>query len=176
MKIRNHLDFAASARAINLLDPTSAQDAATKAYVDGRGWTQIGSTVNTTSGSSAAFTAIPAIWSDLLLVVEGISHNSGSNQSIRLELSDDGTNWTAPISISDVSFAAAGTQYGAILLAGYRMPAGSTVGSLSNLTANRTAAASIGGINWRIAAGLQALRVSVSGGTLDAGMLKLFGR
>ena len=54
--------------------PTSTRTAG-----GGGGWTQIGATANTTSGSAVAFTAIPAIYWDLMLVFEGVSHNNGSS-------------------------------------------------------------------------------------------------
>lgn len=183
MKIRNHLDFAGAARAVNLLDPAAAQDAATKAYVDARaggaGWVQIGSTINTTSGSSAAFTSIPTTYSDLLLVFEGIRHNSGSNQQLTLELSPDGTTWTAAWALNASGASASGTIYGALTFARYRGSAGVVLGALNDIPAdNATAANNVSGSGraWRMSAGIQALRIGVTGGAFDGGALKLFGR
>lgn len=183
MQVRNHLDFAGAARAVNLLDPAAPQDAATKAYVDahagGGGWIQIGSTITTTSGSSAAFTAIPTTYADLLLVFEGVSHGSGSSQQLTLELSPDGTTWTAPWALNASGTPASGTVYGALTIPRYRGGAGLVLAALNDIAADNTTAAnnvSGSGRAWRMSAGIQALRIALTGGTFDAGALKLFGR
>lgn len=145
----------------------------------GGGWTQIGSTINTTSGTSASFTSIPSTYSDLLLVFEGVSHNNGTATNFRLGLSDDGVNWTADTPINNTTFANTATIYGGLLIPGYRKTAGLTPMLVESLTADRTISASIGlafALAWRIAAGIQALRITVQAGSFDAGALKLFAR
>ncbi|MFT4027339.1 MAG: hypothetical protein QM676_11130 [Novosphingobium sp.] len=181
MKLHANLDFAGAARAVNLLDPASAQDAATKAYVDaqaGGGWAQLGSTVSTTAGSSVAFTAIPATYSDLLLVIEGVSHNSGSAQSLRIETSADGSTWAAAANASNGTAAAAATLYGSIVIPGYRQGAGLLLASLGDLGADNTLSpgAVQVGRHWRHSAGIAALRISLSGGAFDGGTIRLLAR
>lgn len=182
MDILNGLDLHAR-RITSLADPTAPQDAATKAYVDahggggGAGWTQIGPAVNTTSGSSVSFTSIPAIYSDLMLVFEGISHNNGTAIAFTIELSDDGTNWTASATLSATAFTAAEAAYGHSVAAGYRKAAGTVLNSLAPLSADRTAVASNPrGTVWRMAAGIAAIRIGVAAGAFDGGAIKLFAR
>lgn len=179
MKVRNHLDFAGSARAMNLLDPVAAQEAATKAYVDGRsGWIQLGATMNTTSGASVAFTALPADRADLLVILEGVSHSSGSAQALRIETSADGSIWTAPANASNGTVVAAVMLYGSILIPGYRQPAGLLLASLGDLTADNSLSASAVqvGRHWRHSAGIAAVRLSLSGGSFDGGTIRLLAR
>jgi hypothetical protein len=179
MNVGNGLDLG-GCRIANLADPVNAQDAANKAYVDahgggGGGWAQIGSTAPTTSGTGITFTAIPATYADLLLVVEGVSHNSGSNQQLTLDLSPDGSTWTGPTIIS-ASLASSVAFYGAVYLGGYRKGAGFAHRAINDHASDNTIVTGVSGFGWRISAGIQALRVAVTGGTFDAGTIKLFGR
>lgn len=177
MKIRNHLDFGAAARATNLLDPTAAQDAATKAYVDSlAGWTTL-ALVTPSAVNAVDFAAIDPSYSDLRLVLEGISHASGSNQQFSLALSPDGTTFSTAASFSSNS-AASVTLYGTIELPGYRFDGGALLGSVANM-ASSPAIASGTAINqvWRCTGGILALRVAVSSSaTFDAGKLRLQAR
>jgi hypothetical protein len=62
------------------------------------GWQTI-ATVPTTSGAGPFdFTGITGAYSDLLLLFAGMSHNSGSNASLTIALSNDGTNFTTSFS------------------------------------------------------------------------------
>ena len=177
MDLLNGLDLRAR-RITRLADPTSAQDAATKAYVDahgGGGWTQLGAAANTTSGSAISFSAIPTTYSDLILVFEGVSHNNGSTTNFTLELSDNnGTNWTASNTLQ--GFVAADTVFGRIAISGYRLPTGAMTSELATIAADRSIAT--GGVSrvWRLAAGINAIRIGISAGAFDAGTIKLFAR
>lgn len=136
------------------------------------GWNQIAS-IATTSGSSVSFTSIPAYYSDLLMVFEGVSGSAPGNATI--ELSDNnGTNWTAPFLL--VGIVATDTLYGPIIIPGYRLPAGLVQHSTRNIAADRSTGAGSVSFPWRIAAGINAIRIAVSAGTLDAGTITLFGR
>jgi hypothetical protein len=178
MHVLNGLDLH-SRRITSLADPTSAQDAATKAYVDGHGsgagWTQIGAAASTTSGTAISFSAIPATYADLMLVFEGVSHNNGSSTSFTVELSDNnGANWSGSNAIQ--AFVAADAVFGRITIAGYRLPAGALTSELAAIAADRTIAAGGASRVWRLAAGINAVRIGVSAGAFDAGMIKLFAR
>lgn len=180
MDVLNGLDLHAR-RITSLADPAAPQDAATKAYVDahagggGAGWAQIGATANAAPGSSVTFAAIPGIYSDLMLVVEGISHDNAASTSFTIELSDNnGMNWTPPSSLQTA--AAADTMYGRLSIAGYRLPAGAVSSELAHLAADRTSGSSILGRPWRLAAGIDAVRFAVAAGAFDGGTIKLFAR
>lgn len=144
-------------------------------------WTQIGSTINTTSGTSATFSSIPATYQDLLLQYIGVGHNVAASTPFLLELSDNGSNWTATQQIPSATQTDTATIYGSIFIPGYLKESGEYVYALSNLTADRTVTGGSGGatVAWRIAAGIAAIRVSIASGggnAFDAGSLKLFGK
>jgi hypothetical protein len=180
MDVLNGLDLHAR-RITGLADPAAPQDAATKAYVDahggggGTGWTQLGAAAGTTSGTAVTFGTIPASYCDLMLVFEGVSHNNAGSASFTIELSDNnGANWTAPNVLQ--SFAAADAAFGRIAITGYRLPAGAMTSDIAAIGADRTVAA--GGLSrvWRLAAGINAVRIGVAAGAFDAGTIKLFAR
>lgn len=138
-------------------------------------WTQIGSTVATTSGTSVSFTSIPATYSDLLFEILGVSHDSGSNQSLRIELSPDGSTWATAF-IVGASTANTVTWYGGLLIPGYLKAAGMASASIGNLASDSTTGGTSTNNGWRIVAGIQAVRFSPSAGNFDAGSIKLWGR
>lgn len=141
-------------------------------------WTQIGTTQTPTAVASSSITGIPATYQDLLVEILGLSHDSGTSQFLRLELSgDNGTTWTAVVAISG-AVAAAATLYGALLIPGYIKAAGTVDRpNMSDLTADHTIAATSGGSHaWRIAAGINAIRLSPAADNFDAGSWKLWGK
>lgn len=146
----------------------------------GGGWTQIGSTLTATSGATASFTSIPATYNDLLIEVLGVSHDSGTNQQMRIELSgDNGLNYTTAMGFT-VSVAATATLYGNIFLPGYLKGAGAVLSTIANLASDRTVGSTANGPAWRIAAGINAARFSWGGSAnFDAtgtGQFNLWGR
>lgn len=184
MDVLNGLDLHAR-RITSLADPTAPQDAATKAYVDahsgsggGGGWTQIGAAANTTSGSAVSFTSIPASYLDLVLLFEGVSHNNGSPTTLTIELSDNnGTNWTPGTSASASTFAAGDTVYGRIDIPCYRLPAGALQTQIAALAADRTVGTNAAqSRQFRLAAGINAIRIGLTAGAFDAGTIRLFAR
>jgi hypothetical protein len=143
------------------------------------GYQQIGTTQTPSGVASSSITGIPAIYSDLLLVAIGLSHDSGSNQTLRVEYSGDGGgSYTAPQNIQTVTQAASTAIYGSILIPGYLMPAGPLgLGQFGSLSSDVTTS-NAGSPNTarRLDAGINAIRLSWSAGNFDAGLWKLFGR
>lgn len=139
-------------------------------------WTEVVE-LATTSGTAVTFSDVDDLpYTDLMLEFLGVSHGNGGTQDIRIELSDDGTNWTTATAIYTAA-AASETFYGTLTIAGFRRAAGGIRTSLGDLTANRTTSGA-GGVSrtWRIAAGVAHIRVSVPTGPYDAGSIKLLGR
>lgn len=143
------------------------------------GMQQIGGDLTATSGTSATFTGIPARFSHLLVEVLGVSHDHGSTQALRLELSPDGSTWTAPFNVG-AAIAASAALYGSIPILGYRRGAGSIPLTLGAIAADNTALNSaLFSVQWRISAGIAAIRFSWTGSAnfdaTGAGLFKLHG-
>ena len=143
------------------------------------GMAQIGGNLAASSGATATLSAIPARFSHLLVEVLGVSHDSGSNQALRMELSPDGSTWTAPFSIGS-ALAASATLYGSIPILGYRRGAGSIPFTLGAIAADNAALNSgLFSMQWRISAGIAAIRFSWTGSAnfdaTGAGLFKLHG-
>jgi hypothetical protein len=135
----------------------------------------------TTSGTSVSFTDIPPYYDHVFAQVVGVSHDSGSNQTLRLELSPDTggspSTWSSPFSISGSSGAAA-TWYGGVFI-----PVYPSLGVLIGVTAcpalsgdNSVAVGGIQPFGIRMSGGIHAMRFSPSGGAnFDAGAINLYG-
>lgn len=141
------------------------------------GWQQIGATQTPSGVASSSITSIPATYSDLYIEILGLSHDSGSNQTLRIELSPDGATWTAAAAIGPSS-ASTTTLYGGALYPGYRKGAGAMSGVVGNYSSDNSYTVPGGSSNaaWRISAGINAVRLSFSAGNFDAGSWKLWGR
>ena len=139
------------------------------------GWTQIAHA--TPNGvAQVDFTSIPQTYSDLLVVFEGVSHNSGSNQSFQVAV-NDGASFTSNVIIGP-SVAASAVMYGSWFIPGYTFSGGISLGMWNNHAAS-PALSSGGGSNlypWRADGGIEALRLAVSAGNFDAGTITLYGR
>lgn len=142
------------------------------------GWQQIGATQTPSGVASSSITSIPDRFSDLKVEFLGLSHDSGSNQTLRIELSsDNGGSWTTAVNLFGGAQAAAATMYGAVTMVGYRHVSGVILGQMSSITADNTVgAAGGGGLGWRLSAGINGIRLSYTGGNIDAGSWKLWGR
>lgn len=139
------------------------------------GWTLIAT--NTPSAvATSDLTSIPSTYSDLLIVYEGISHDSGSNQTMQIRISgDNGSSYTTAIAISGAT-AASSTMYGSTQINAYNLSAGYSMGTVNNLSADATATNTLGAFTWRMAGGIDAVRIQWSGGNFDAGTIKLYGK
>jgi hypothetical protein len=156
---------------IGLAGARGAQGAA---GVNGNGaWTQIGSTVNTTSGSSVTFSSIPDGYSDILFEISGVSP-SGLTANLQVEFSDDGTNWTTPTNIGTGS-TAADTHFGQLFIPRYRSAQFGLLNGSSNITTTR-GVQGVSGTAVRLAGVLTHVRFSLNSGNFDAGTIRLFGR
>lgn len=158
--------------------PAGTHDVFCMLSADLVGYQQIGATQTPSGVASSSITGIPATFSDLLIEILGLSHDSGSNQTLQLELSDDNTNWTTPVSLSASAIAGSVTLYGNLAIPGYLKAAGNTSITASDLSANRTAVVvNPRGSAWRLAAGISGIRLSWSGGNFDGpGSYKLLAR
>jgi hypothetical protein len=154
-----------------LIDASSAPSSA---------WTQIGSTQTPSAVSSSSITSIPATYQDLLIEILGLSHDSGTGQGLRIEMSgDNGTTWTTANLISvSTAHPASATMYGGGVLSGYLKGAGLFPTIIDALASDyaTTASSNIRSTIWRIAAGINAIRLSWSAGNFDAGSWKLWGK
>jgi hypothetical protein len=138
------------------------------------GWTEIASVTPTGTGT-VTFSSIPQTYQNLMLLFEGVSHDSGSNQSLNISVSPDGSAFGTAHSL--VILATAASVYtGGVRIDGYRNSAGPVAGGITT-----GASAIIGAGNattpnvWRCAGGIQALRAQWSGGNNDAGTYRLMG-
>lgn len=134
----------------------------------------------TTSGTTITFSSIPQVYSDLLAVFEGVSHDSGGATNATLAASPDGSTWTGALQCTPGT-AASATLYGSCGVNGYRRGASSFLGLFNNITSNNSGAAALssnqtGGV-FRISAGIQAIRFALADGSnFDAGTITLYGR
>jgi hypothetical protein len=144
---------------------------------DAVGWTTIG-TVLTTSGASADFLNIPQTYNDLNLVINNVSHNSGSATGLSLGISADGTTFASSTGVSLISITAAQSWYGGIYIPGYREGSGILETAQDALTTSP----SVGGNNgfcrpWRCdAPGIRGLRLAIASGAFDLGSITLRAR
>ena len=138
-------------------------------------WTQIGSTATPSGVSSVEFNDIPASYSELVLVCEGLSHNFDNNTALRVNFSDNGTNWTGDYTWGTAASAAV-AWYGGLHIPHYTAPAGMAASTVTDLSSNNSLGTRSGTPAWRCAGGVTDIRVKVNGGNFDAGTLKLYGR
>jgi hypothetical protein len=97
------------------------EDAAVWRHISGE-WQVIDSQTPTGSAtiSLPASGALSTLYNNLLLEIKGLQHNDGSNRSLQLQISDDGTNWSNAITLMTGNVAAATPVYGFVRLDNYR--------------------------------------------------------
>lgn len=181
-----------------------AKIAAAIAANAGSGWVQIGSTINTTSGSGWSFTDIDQSYTDLMLEWDGISGGGGVYGPFYLRMSaDSGGSPTWPtahayggqsISGTTNTVIAQATLASTIAIGVLTVPSAGTstmlrmqiddYKSAHNLKPFEIAVHQdettdvmilIRGI-WRSTSAIKAIGCGTSSGTLDAGTVKLYGR
>lgn len=152
---------------------------------DASAWTQIGSTVNASGGSSVTFTSIPQIYSELMVECDLLSINSGGgNPTITAGISTDGVTWSPTfeggfIGSSDVS----ATYSARLWFPRYTSNRGMFRSAFAAETASTPTIRGLGeemlATIWRCIGGIKALRIGLLNGsspTFDAGTVSLFGR
>lgn len=142
-------------------------------------WTQIGSTTTVSSPvSSVVFSSIPTTYSDIMLTVDGASHNNGSATDMNFSISsNNGSAW------SNSSLLVNGVAAAAVLMAAVRVgnyqsticlidAAGAVKGAAPDveMTTNPDTAVAV------MSAAVNAIRITFTAGSIDAGTFKLWGR
>lgn len=140
-------------------------------------WTQIGS-VATTSGTTADFTNIPAVYDDVKLVFDGVSGSGTAD--LTLAVSADGTTFGTSRAMRSGG-GAAEVYTGNAVLHGVRQDVVVAFYALASaaITSPNVGAVATGSPNagsFRVTGGLRGLRVGVSAGSFDAGTITLYGR
>lgn len=170
----------AGASSTKLMTPQRTAQAIAALAGGGGDWTQIGSTINTTSGSSWNFTSIPQTYHDLMLAYEGL--DSTSTFTVNMEVSvNNGSSYGGKCVHNSSSTTAA---YGFFKILGYRnnpfarviyglirsdsAPTVPTVASPA--TSNNRSGIYVG------SSAIDAIRLGISTGAAHAGTLKLYGK
>lgn len=131
----------------------------------------------TTSGTSVSFTSIPQYFDTLRVGITGVSHDSGSSQHLQMELSgDNGSTWTGVIQLTQTAGTTSAAYYGQWDIPAYTDNRGFCHGSVGSTSGDVSITGQIRGTAWRIAGGIDAIRISPAGGSnFDAGSVELMG-
>ena len=141
------------------------------------GWTQIAQA--TPNGvAQVDFTSSPQTYSDLRLEIE-IQHNSGSSQSVLLDL-QDGANWAGAVPITSLPAPAATAMTGGVFIPGYTGDSGILCPSVEAIGASPALGDASNGnffyiMPWHISGGIDGIRIAASGGNIT-GTITLYGR
>ena len=137
-------------------------------------WQEIAQ-ANPVGTAMAEFTAIPATYSELSVVIEGVSHDNPANTSMTAALSADGVTFAAATGISS-AIPATGTWYGALHIPHCRGNSGLMLVSVSNIASTPGQALAGSHAAWRVEGGIAALRITLGAGNFDGGKIRLLGR
>lgn len=129
----------------------------------------------TAAGGSVTFSGIPASFEDLILDIDGVSHDAGTPAQLRIELSPDGITFGAPAAFT-AGFNASVAQHGSVQVADYNGDLGAAFGSIFNVVADPGIKPYSANFAWRCAGGIAAIRLSWTAGNFDAGTISLSGR
>ena len=111
-------------------------------------------------GTGATYTRAVSSTASLVIVqLYNISHNSGSSQNLRIELSPDGSTWSSAITLTQAAFAAASAITGTVFLGN---DGGNNYYITEQISGNTGGAASLSGA-------MTHYRLSWSGGNFDSG-------
>lgn len=142
----------------------------------GGGWASLGS-LATTSGTSATFSSIPDTYAELALMFNGVSQSSASI-TFSIEISNNnGGAWSTARGVSNLT-AATATLRGLILFEDYAADIGYMFGGLANIGTTLELSSPLTAISYVTThtGGIDAIRMSIAGATLDAGSVTLYGR
>lgn len=145
----------------------------------GSSWTQIALT--NASGSSVSFNNIPQTYEDLLVTLEGVSHNYGSNANIGIDLSANGTSYSGNTGYLTLASANTTVWRGGIHFPNYKHDMGVFNHALQNMIGSSSPAfamapSSHGSDVWYCIGGVHGLKVLLNNGSFDAGAIRLWGR
>ncbi len=138
------------------------------------GWTQI-ATATPVGVSAVYFTDIPSNYSDLLIQLKDVSHNSGTSTAVQISVSSDGVNYSGT---SNISSTAANTAVfcGAIYIPMYRAVTGVIYSGVGNIPYSPSQAISGLTISWRVPDSIAAIRLLLLSGAFTNGTITLYGR
>jgi hypothetical protein len=139
-------------------------------------WAQITS-ITTTSGTTAIFSNIPQTYTALRFAIVGVSHNGGTNGSIRMSVSSDGVTYSAAWNLG-ASIAAAATIDGALQGDSYTQDTCFFIGDAIS-SANASPYVSVNGtyFMFKVTGGVKYVKFEWSqGASFDAGSITLYGR
>ncbi len=125
--------------------------------------------------SAATFTHIAPDYADLLIQLEGVSHNNPSSASLQLALSADGATYSSAANIS-TTVSQSGSFHGAVHIPMCRANSGILLASTANLLTSPGLSAISNNAAWRLTGGIAAVRLLPSAGAFDDGTVTLYGR
>lgn len=139
------------------------------------GYTQIGTTQTPSGVASSSITGIPTTYSDLLIEILGLSHDSGSSQAFRFEVTNDGSTYTTPTAMTG-ALANTAAVYGSFFIPGYTKGAVLLSAKVGDAPSDLASLASGTIYGFRIGGGVNGVRFSFAAGNFDAGSWKLWGK
>lgn len=138
-------------------------------------------TLDCATGTPASVAVTDLDVNDLLVVVSGVSHNSGSNQTFAIGVdTDNGASYTSNGTGYTGNFSASSVGYGVIHATGLKQGnvmfhAHISAASTPEAAINATASLGLQGV-FLCSAQINAVRFAFSGGNFDAGTIYVYGR
>jgi hypothetical protein len=129
-----------------------------------------------TGVGTVTFSSIPSAYEHVFLAFDGLSHNNGAAQTLRIEVSTDGTTWSTPFTVGGSAGATVNT-YGGIHIPSRKKNAGAAL--VASAGSGTSPSFATGGVAtsaaWFCTGGINHIRISYSAGNFDAGTISLFG-